>query len=144
MSFLGMQVFQICDIVWEIHYKIVWQEVMTGHGFEKTKKCMEMKVFAKNVHFSNGLVCTDCNKNARTHELHLLWLLLWDIENRNKRKFESFRDVSILIFWKITAQKMKFSIKDFFSKCDQIRMENFIFCAVNVRYRGVFRTLSNI
>ena len=26
---------------------------------------------------------------------------------------------------------MKFSIKDFFSKCDQIRrMENFIFCAV--------------
>ena len=46
--------------------------------------------------------------------------------------------------WKTnTAQKMKFSIKDFFSKCDQIRsqriwtyllkkylMENFIFCAV--------------
>ena len=43
------------------------------------------------------------------------------------------------------AQKMKFSITDFFSKCDQIRsflqiwsqllkesvMENFIFCAVN-------------
>ena len=45
-----------------------------------------------------------------------------------------------------TAQKMKFSIKDYFSKCDQIRsflriwshllkkslMENFIFCAVMV------------
>ena len=44
----------------------------------------------------------------------------------------------------ITAQKMKFPIKDFFSKCDQIRsfmriwshllkkslMENFIFCVV--------------
>ena len=44
----------------------------------------------------------------------------------------------------VTVQKMKFSIKDFFSKCDQIRwklrvwshllkksiMENFIFCAV--------------
>ena len=43
-----------------------------------------------------------------------------------------------------TAQKMKFSVKDFFSKCDQIHsflriwshllkkcfMENFIFCAV--------------
>ena len=43
-----------------------------------------------------------------------------------------------------TAQKMNFSIKDFFSECDQIRkklriwsqllkkflMENFIFCAV--------------
>ena len=51
-----------------------------------------------------------------------------------------------------TAQKMKFPIKDFFSKCDQIRsfpriwsyllkkslMENFIFCAVfrpNWRYK---------
>ena len=45
-----------------------------------------------------------------------------------------------------TAQKMKFSIKDIFSKCDQIRsflriwshllkkslMKNFIFCAVSV------------
>ena len=44
----------------------------------------------------------------------------------------------------VTAQKMKFSIKDFFSKCNQIHrklriwshllkkflMENFIFCAV--------------
>ena len=54
----------------------------------------------------------------------------------NVRKIFNFR-VS-------TAQKMKFSIKDFFSKCDQIRrflwiwshllkislMENLIFCAV--------------
>ena len=46
------------------------------------------------------------------------------------------------------AQKMKFSIKDFFSKCDQIRrklllkkslLEIFIFCAViNVRNRKIF------
>ena len=47
-----------------------------------------------------------------------------------------------------TAQKMKFSIKDFCNKCDQIRsflsiwshllkksfMENFIFCSVTVNY----------
>ena len=46
---------------------------------------------------------------------------------------------------KVTAQKMKLSIKDFFSKCDQIGsflriwshllkkylMENFIFCVVS-------------
>ena len=53
----------------------------------------------------------------------------------------------------ITTQKMKFSIIDFFSKCDQIRsflrswsclskkslMENFIFCAVNSkRYSRYF------
>ena len=50
------------------------------------------------------------------------------------------------------AQKEKFSSKDFFSKCDQIRsflriwshllkksfMENFIFCAVRLQeYKGV-------
>ena len=48
----------------------------------------------------------------------------------------------------LTAQKVKFSIRNFFSKCDQIRsflriwshllkkflMENFIFCAVNLIY----------
>ena len=59
--------------------------------------------------------------------------------------------MSIVLLWgyyyfaqSYTAQKMMFSIKDFFSKCDQIRsflriwshllkksvMENFIFCAV--------------
>ena len=51
-----------------------------------------------------------------------------------------------MIFSVQTAQKMKFFIKDFFSKCDQIRrklriwshllektlMKNFIFCAVLV------------
>ena len=50
-----------------------------------------------------------------------------------------------------TAQKMKFSIKDLFSKCGQIRrklriwlhllkkslMENFIFCAVREVQQGV-------
>ena len=51
-----------------------------------------------------------------------------------------------------TAQKVKFFIKDFFSKCDQIRsflriwshllkksvMENFIFCAVSKLWMNVF------
>ena len=50
--------------------------------------------------------------------------------------------------WSSTVQKMKFSIMDFFSKCDQIRsflriwshllkksvMKNFIFCAVFLKY----------
>ena len=50
------------------------------------------------------------------------------------------------------AQKMKFSNKDFFSKCDQIRsflrnwshllkkslMENFIFCAVSISLLSIW------
>ena len=52
----------------------------------------------------------------------------------------------------VTAQKMKFSFKDFFSKCDQIRkklwirsqllkksfVENFIFCAVGFVRKEIF------
>ena len=52
-----------------------------------------------------------------------------------------------------TAQKMKFSIKDFFSKSDQIRssekslIENFIFCAVimeagSINYKGRCSSIS--
>ena len=54
------------------------------------------------------------------------------------------KTISLVSSAAITAQKMKFSIKDFFSKCEQIRrklqiwshllkkslMENFIFCTV--------------
>ena len=52
-----------------------------------------------------------------------------------------------------TAQKMKFSIKDFLGKCDQIRSflriwslkkslkENFIFCAVLIAWVGVIPIL---
>ena len=59
-------------------------------------------------------------------------------------KFWPFAVPFSIDFAVTTAQKMRFSIKDFFSKCDQIHsflriwshslkkslMENFIFCAV--------------
>ena len=58
-----------------------------------------------------------------------------------------FSTVSLELLYTCTAQKLKFSIKDFFSKCYQIRSfmriwsyllkkslrENFIFCAVLVQ-----------
>ena len=58
----------------------------------------------------------------------------------------------------VTAQKMKFSIKDCFSKCSQIRiflriwshllkkslMEDFIFCAVTLFTGAVLSQLTNI
>ena len=57
-----------------------------------------------------------------------------------------------------TAQKTKFSIKDFFSKCDKIRwklriwshllkkslMENFIFCAVIQEYVDHIKNLASV
>ena len=52
-----------------------------------------------------------------------------------------------------TAQKMKFSVKDFFSKCDQIwiwshllkksLMENFIFCGVASHIHSKYENLLN-
>ena len=65
---------------------------------------------------------------------------------------------SILNSTEITAQKMKFFIKDFLSKCDQIwsflriwshllkksLMENFVFCAVNKRLEVLFLKLDLI
>ena len=59
---------------------------------------------------------------------------------------------------KYTGQKMKFSIKDFFSKCDQIRsflqiwshllkissMDNFIFCVVIVEgYKMIWKEIGD-
>ena len=55
--------------------------------------------------------------------------------------------IRLVLFWPSLHKKMKFSIKDFFGKCDQFRsflqiwshflkkslMENFIFCAVHTR-----------
>ena len=56
-----------------------------------------------------------------------------------------------------TAQKVKFSVKDFFSKCDQIRsflriwsyllkkslMENFIFWLVEIGHNYRIKTMKN-
>ena len=73
---------------------------------------------------------------------------------RKKSNLEKFRFLQQTLFL-ITAQKMKFSIKDLFSKCDQILsfqriwshllkkslMENFIFCAVNVLWFGLVQNI---
>ena len=104
-------------------------------------------------------------------------------QNNSKHEHFSRSDKSIINayrshvtwphFWSnvtnYTAQKMKFSVKDFFSKCDQIRMkrriwlnllkkfliENFFFCAaphaefdtknlLSKNVRDIFRTLTKI
>ena len=65
--------------------------------------------------------------------------------------FFFFRGHKICKVWTYTAQKIKFTIKDFFSKCDQIRrklrvwshflkkslMEKFIFCAVSIFFKFI-------
>ena len=65
-----------------------------------------------------------------------------DIKHKTKTRYIWIKHFASIL--KYTIQKMKFPIKDFFSKCDQIRsflriwshllkkslMENFIFCPV--------------
>ena len=78
------------------------------------------------------------------------WLIYLEMEvsRANVAKFSHFGNFLIIFLITnletATEQKMRFSIKDFFSKCDLIRsfqriwshflkkslMENFIFCAV--------------
>ena len=68
--------------------------------------------------------------------------LIWSKEHYFKflkTVYHNFTWFILVYFVSYTAQKMKFSIENFFSKCDQIHwshllkkslMENFIFCAV--------------
>ena len=79
--------------------------------------------------------------------LQIMVLLLDKLPNLCIQKlFTQIFEWSLTNFVRITAQKMKFSVKDFFSKCDQIcrklqiwshllrksLMENFIFCVLNL------------
>ena len=93
-------------------------------------------------------------KKLRIWTLFTQWkqFTFYDLRIKMFLEYENFQKV----FARITEQKMKFFIKDFFSKCDQIRrelrrwshllkkslMENFIFCAVDLSALGksiVFR-----
>ena len=78
----------------------------------------------------------------------LVWICKYCIKFDNELYHQSLNMIAAKTN---TAQKMKFSIKDFFSKCDHIRstlrirshllkrssMENFIFCAVKVGYSNI-------
>ena len=92
------------------------------------------------------------NKNTRLTSiwkatLTSSWCLYWYFGTKYIQCFVAFVRFGLKWFnWTstVTVQKIKFAIKDFFSKCDQIRsflriwshllkkslMENFIFCAV--------------
>ena len=65
------------------------------------------------------------NTNLYIASVFTIWRLLKIIENLFKLPENLF--TLFLIYWalynndSITAQKLKFSIKDFLSKCDQIR-----------------------
>ena len=113
-----------------------------NHQFlEKIKKLInKTKVYERfmyirhYLHFDEIISKLKCGfkKSLNTHHC-----LLYMVEKLHKC-------IHAKIFLTDTAQKLKFFIKDFFSKCDQIRknlriwsyllkrplMENFIFCAV--------------
>ena len=67
------------------------------------------------------------------HQQHLFtYKMPWEY----LRSFFHNEKYASLLFSKITAQKMMFSINDFFSKCNQNLMENLIFCAMNLKSSG--------
>ena len=91
---------------------------------------------AAEAYFAEGVECVFITIFTKSSTIDV-WIHLWTECIRN-----FFSDFALLI----TAQKMKFSLNDFFSKCDQIRrnlriwsyllkkslMENSIFCAANM------------
>ena len=107
---------------------------------EKTKKTKGCKKSKQRITVT-FIVASD---GSFFFELIVFW------RSKRPRCFKSLKDpsrpMSVNYFFSTnTAQKMKFSIKDFFSKCDQIRrklriwshllkkslMENFTLCAVS-------------
>ena len=81
--------------------------------------------------FSGGLKSEHCLEMGQKLFLKLFLRVL------KKMHAKSFKHSG-----KTSTQKVKFSIMDFFSKCDQIRsmkslMDKFIFCAVNFFDKGV-------
>ena len=98
------------------------------------KECIEMVEAAKN----NNIILAFGHVMRYTNEYMTVKKLIDDGAIGEKKVFFS------TFYFIGTAQKMKFFIKGFFSKCDQIRsfrricshllkkslMQNFIFCAV--------------
>ena len=141
-----------------IHKSSVWLVIMANESwvvenlwfyqrwyqyYPSEDKCPNMEFFLVLIFLCSGWLRT--RKNSifvhfpRTEGNRHSWLSLSDIARVSSS--------IILALNQNTIQKIKFSINDFFSKCDQIRsflriwshflkkslMENFIFCAVKKR-----------
>ena len=69
----------------------------------------------------------DINTLPRRVKINTNLRIIWYILLHNILSFALFAWISLktqFIFFILNAQKMKFSIKDFFSKCDQIRKKS--------------------
>ena len=120
----------------------MWWNGMCDKGRQMFSRCVQNQMLSWNF-WSECNLCRCWRYILRWHMQHSLSLP----RNRSTVSFcfwVRYQMDTISIISMITAQKMKFSITDFFSKCDQIRtflqnwlhllkkslMENFIFCAV--------------
>ena len=132
------QCIKCCYLVWKLYAsaKFRQQEIRWNFGILRNVNIELMRRFQKHVRNSIKYL------NFRLVCLTGFWMYLRSTAKKLfKVNNKSFKTTS-----KDTAQKMKFYIKGFFSKCDQIRrklriwshlltkslMENFIFCAVRV------------
>ena len=103
----------------------------------------------EDIQILNGKLHFLCSVSIKTLFSGIMFLIQWFIFRSPLSSWTNYfftekMGSTALVFLTITAQKMKFSIKDFFSKCDQIRkklpiwshlvnksfMENYIFFVV--------------
>ena len=129
-----------------------YPEVTTEKGLQscnKSQRCIPSTASEEKRNFKNG-------GNARKGKSWIVYFMIIintksrDISINIKKSYEEKNGLSVILKF-TTAQKMKCSIKDFFSKCDQIRsflwiwphllnkfsVENFVFCALFIYDQSV-------
>ena len=121
----------------------LWKDLSLGLTFKSFQRVSHMLIWDINILFTKLTSLTEVK--FENHHLHIMPQGL-GISRKACLLFLILLLVvtCTLMLWLYTAQEMKFSIMDFFSKCDQIRrflliwshllkksvMKNFIFCAV--------------
>ena len=110
-----------------------------------TKSDNDVNVYAKDTNIVNKIVSIHLSMLNEAY-LCSIWNMVWSGVMRATKSLQKVCVYSNQMSVKITTvQKTKFSIRDFFSKCDQIRsflriwshllkksyIKNFIFCAMH-------------
>ena len=121
----------------------LWKDLSSGLTFKSSQRVSHMLIWDINILFTKLTSLTEVK--FENHHLHIMPQRL-EISPKACLLFliPLLMVTCTLMLWLYTAKKIKFSVMDFFSKCDQIRgfllicshllkksvMKNFIFCTV--------------